>query len=57
MLRWAAIFLIVAIVAAIMGFAGIAGPASGLAMVLCWAFLAICVVLFLVGITGGDRPY
>lgn len=55
MLRWAAIFLIIAIVAAIFGFGGIAGAAVGVAKALFFIFIAICVVLFLLGLFSGTR--
>ena len=50
MLRWAAIFLIIAIIAAIFGFGGIAGTAAGIAQTLFFIFIAVCVVLFLIGL-------
>jgi uncharacterized membrane protein YtjA (UPF0391 family) len=49
MLRWALIFLVIAIVAALFGFGGIAGAAANIAVVLFWVFLAVTVVLFLMG--------
>jgi uncharacterized membrane protein YtjA (UPF0391 family) len=55
MLRWAIIFLVVALVAALFGFGGIAGTAASFAVILFWLFLAITVVLFLVSLLGGGR--
>jgi uncharacterized membrane protein YtjA (UPF0391 family) len=55
MLRWAIIFLVVALVAALLGFGGIAGTAASIAVVLFWVFIAITVVLFLVSLLGGGR--
>jgi uncharacterized membrane protein YtjA (UPF0391 family) len=55
MLRWAIIFLVIALVAALLGFGGIAGTATSIAVILFWVFLAITVVLFLVGLLGGGR--
>jgi uncharacterized membrane protein YtjA (UPF0391 family) len=55
MLRWAIIFLVIALVAALFGFGNIAGAATGIAMILFWVFLAITVVLFLVSLLGGGR--
>lgn len=53
MLRWALIFLVVAIIAAVFGFGGIAGTAVGIAKILFWVFL----ILFLVSIIlGRGRP-
>ena len=49
MLRWAVIFLIVAIVAAVLGFGGIAGEAVGIAKILFWVFL----ILFIIGLVRG----
>ena len=52
MLRWAVIFLVIALVAALLGFGGIAGTASGIALVLFWVFIAVTVVLFLVSLVS-----
>jgi uncharacterized membrane protein YtjA (UPF0391 family) len=49
MLRWALIFLVVAIVAGVFGFAGIMVAAAGIAKLLFYLFL----VLFLVSLIGG----
>lgn len=46
MLNWAITFLVVAIIAAIFGFGGIAGTATGIAKALFFVFL----VLFLVSL-------
>lgn len=57
MLRWALIFLIVAIVAGVFGFTPVAGAATGIAIILFWVFLAITIVMFLIGLIGGPaRP-
>ena len=53
MLRWAAIFLVIAIIAALFGFGGIAGAAASIAKTLFFIFIAICVVLFLIGVFAG----
>lgn len=49
MLYWAAVFFVIAIIAAIFGFGGIAEGAATIAQVLFFAFL----VLFLVALIGG----
>jgi uncharacterized membrane protein YtjA (UPF0391 family) len=49
MLRWAVIFLVVALVAALLGFGGIAGAAAGIAKFLFVAFLIVAVLMFLFG--------
>lgn len=49
MLKWAVVFLIVALVAAALGFGGIATAAAGIAKVL----FVIFIVLFLAALIGG----
>lgn len=46
MLKWALIFLVVAIVAAIFGFGNIAGGATQIAVILFWIFIIIAVIGF-----------
>ncbi len=56
MLGWALIFLVIAIIAAIFGFGGIAGTAAGIAQVLFYIFIAIFVISLLFGLARGRRP-
>lgn len=49
MLRWAVGFFIIALIAAILGFGGIAMAAAGMAKILFYIF----VVLFLAALLGG----
>jgi uncharacterized membrane protein YtjA (UPF0391 family) len=49
MLRWAIVFLVVAIIAAIFGFGGIAGDAAWIAKVLFVVFLILMIVSFIFG--------
>jgi uncharacterized membrane protein YtjA (UPF0391 family) len=56
MLRWALIFFIVAIVAALFGFGGIAATASGIAQILFYVFLVLFLVSLLFGLAGGRKP-
>ena len=51
MLSWSITFLIIALVAAVLGFAGIAGTAAGIAKVLFGLFL----VLFILSLFFGRR--
>jgi uncharacterized membrane protein YtjA (UPF0391 family) len=44
MLRWALIFLVIALVAALLGFGGLAGAATGIAKILFFIFLVIFVI-------------
>jgi uncharacterized membrane protein YtjA (UPF0391 family) len=49
LLYWAVVFLVVAIVAALLGFGGIAGTASSAATLLFW----IALILFAVSLIAG----
>jgi uncharacterized membrane protein YtjA (UPF0391 family) len=55
MLRWALIFLVVAIVAAIFGFGGIAGDAAYIAKILCILFVVVFLVSLVIGLVTGKR--
>jgi uncharacterized membrane protein YtjA (UPF0391 family) len=52
MLSWAITFLLVAIIAAVLGFGGIAGAAVGFAKTL----FVVCLVLFVIAFVAGRRP-
>ena len=49
MLRWSISFLLIAVLAAVFGFGGIAGAAVGIAKVLFFVFLALFVISLLFG--------
>lgn len=49
MLNWAATFFVIAIVAALLGFTGIAGSAIEIAKVLFFVFLILSVAMFVFG--------
>ena len=49
MLRWALIFLVVALVAGLLGFTGIAGTAVGIARILFFVFILLFVLSLLFG--------
>lgn len=49
MLSWALFFFLIAIVAAVFGFGGIAGAASGIAQLLFFGFLILAVVVLITG--------
>ncbi|MGD8748057.1 MAG: DUF1328 domain-containing protein [Balneolaceae bacterium] len=49
MLRWSLSFLVIAIIAAILGFGGIAGAATWIAEILFYAFLALFVLSLIFG--------
>jgi uncharacterized membrane protein YtjA (UPF0391 family) len=52
MLSWAVTFFIIAIIAAVLGFSGIAGTAVNIA----WALAVIGVILAVVFLIAGRRP-
>ncbi len=54
-LYWALVFFIIAIVAAVFGFGGIAAGAMGVAKVLFFIFLVLFVVSLLAGLLRGGR--
>jgi uncharacterized membrane protein YtjA (UPF0391 family) len=53
MLRWAAIFFVIAVIAAIFGFGGIAAGAASVAKVLFYIFLGIFLISLIVGLLRG----
>lgn len=53
MLRWALTFLIIAIIAALFGFGGIAATATGIAKILFYVFLVLFLIALLFGLLGG----
>ena len=55
MLRWALIFFVIALVAAIFGFGGIAASAEGIAKILFVGFVILAVVSLLFGVVRGKN--
>lgn len=53
MLRWALSFLLIAIIAAIFGFGGVAAAATDIAVLLFYLFAALFVIALVVGIITG----
>jgi uncharacterized membrane protein YtjA (UPF0391 family) len=51
MLKWAFIFLVLGLIAAALGFTGIAGASIGIAKLLFFIFIAIFVVMLALGLT------
>jgi len=49
MLRWALILLVLALIAGIMGFGGIAATAVGIAKILFWIFIALFLLALVFG--------
>ncbi|HKS89367.1 MAG TPA: DUF1328 domain-containing protein [Stellaceae bacterium] len=57
MLKLALFFLVVAIVAAIFGFSGIAAAAVGIAKILFFIFIALFVILLVIGLLIGSALF
>lgn len=55
MLKWAAIFLIIALVAALFGFTDIASASAGIAKILFAIFLVLFLGAVLIGLVVGKR--
>jgi uncharacterized membrane protein YtjA (UPF0391 family) len=55
MLRWAFIFLVLALVAAVFGFGGIASTAAGIAKVLFFIAIAVFLVMLMLGLVGARK--
>lgn len=55
MLRWALIFFVVALIAAFLGFGGIAGAAAGIAKILFFGFLIIAAIALIMGVAAGKK--
>ncbi|MBP9854837.1 MAG: DUF1328 domain-containing protein [Candidatus Omnitrophica bacterium] len=50
MLRWAATFFLIAIIAAMLGYTNIAGSAMGIAKILFFLFLIPAIILLVIGL-------
>jgi uncharacterized membrane protein YtjA (UPF0391 family) len=51
MLKWAAIFAVIALVLAVLGFGGLAGAAMDIAKLLFWLAVIIAVLFLILGVT------
>jgi uncharacterized membrane protein YtjA (UPF0391 family) len=49
MLHYAIVFLVLGLIAALLGFTGIAGASIGIAKILFFVFLAVAVIIFVMG--------
>ncbi|MCB9730232.1 MAG: DUF1328 domain-containing protein [Deltaproteobacteria bacterium] len=56
MLGWALTFFVIALLAALFGFGGIAAGAASIAKVLFFIFVALFVISLIVGLVRGRRP-
>ncbi|MEO6873136.1 MAG: DUF1328 family protein [Chthoniobacterales bacterium] len=55
MIKWALIFLVIALVAAVFGFTGIAVAAAGIAKFIFGLFLLLCLVFFILGAVAAKK--
>jgi uncharacterized membrane protein YtjA (UPF0391 family) len=55
MLYWAAVFFVIALIAALFGFTGIYSAAAGVAQVLFFIFLVLFVISLLTGVVRRPR--
>ena len=53
MLSWAVLFLVIALLAAVFGFTGLAGTAAGKAQILFFIFLVIFLISLVMGLARG----
>jgi len=51
MLRWAFLFLVIGLVAGVLGFTGVAGASIAIAKILFFVFMVIFAVLLIAGLT------
>lgn len=56
MLSWALTFLVIALIAALLGFTGVAGTAIGIAKLLFWVFVILFLVSILASLLRGKSP-
>jgi uncharacterized membrane protein YtjA (UPF0391 family) len=57
MLRWSMIFLVIAIIAAVFGFGGIAADAAEIAKVLFYIFIGVFVITLIAGVAAGNKLF
>jgi uncharacterized membrane protein YtjA (UPF0391 family) len=55
MLRWALIFLVIGLIAGVLGFTSVAGASIAVAKTLFFIFMVIFVVLLIAGLTVGRK--
>ena len=55
MLKWAVIFLVIGLIAGLLGFTGVAGASIAIAKTLFFIFMVIFLVLLIAGLTVARR--
>ncbi|TDP48314.1 DUF1328 domain-containing protein [Zavarzinia compransoris] len=56
MLHWALTFLVIALIAAVLGFGGIAGTAMGIAKIIFFVAIVLFLISALTGVIRGRGP-
>lgn len=56
MLGWAVLFLVIALVAAALGFGGIAAVSVEIAQLVFWIFIVLFVISLIYSLVSGRRP-
>lgn len=56
MLRWALGFFVVALIAAVLGYGGLAASAAGIAKILFFGFLVLAAISLVAGLVRGTGP-
>lgn len=56
MIGWAISFLVVALIAAVLGFGGVAAVSVEIAQVIFWVFLVLFLASLIYGVVTGRRP-
>ena len=57
MLKWALIFFIISLVAGFLGFSGVSAAAAGIAKILFGIFVAIFLILLVLGLLAGEALF
>ena len=57
MLKWSVIFFVISLIAAALGYGGIADDAADIGKVLFFIFLGICVVTLILGVVAGEKLF
>jgi len=52
MLQWPLTFFVIALIAALLGFSGVAGMSAEIG----WIFVVVAVIFLIVGVLSGRRP-
>ena len=55
MLRWSLMFLVIGLIAGVLGFTGVAGASIAIAKTLFFIFIAIFLVLLIAGLTLANK--